>query len=128
MNSVRQCEECKTVLPAGSRVDKRFCTDACKTSFHNKSRQAKNNSLPEGIKRINAQLLKNREILIRLNPEGTKKLKRQKLYEKGFIFGLITSYSPTRTGQIYHFCYEQGYLEVDQEYVVLVRREELVED
>jgi hypothetical protein len=45
---------------------------------------------------------------------------RSKLNEKGFDFTYFTSLYKTKEGAIYHYCYEQGYLEMDNNYFLLV--------
>ena len=43
--------------------------------------------------------------------------------EEGFDFDLITSIYTTKTGNIYYFVYDQGYLPLDGDYYALVKRE-----
>ena len=45
----------------------------------------------------------------------------------GFRFGYFTNEYATRSGNIYRFCYEQGYLELDKDYFALVVRKEYVD-
>ena len=69
-------------------------------------------------------LAKNRRILVELNPSGKKKTHRDKLLKKGFDFDYHTNSYTTKAGDVYQFCYEQGYLELDEGFVLLVERSE----
>ena len=71
--------------------------------------------------------IKNRRILAELNPEGKSQVHRDKLVERGFKFSYFTNEYRTKSGNVYRFCYDQGYLERDQGYVTLVVRQEYVE-
>jgi hypothetical protein len=55
-----------------------------------------------------------------LNPTGKTRVSWDKLNEKGFDFTYFTSLYKTKEGGIYHYCYEQGYLELDNNYYLLV--------
>ncbi len=102
------------------RIDKKFCSDQCRNEFNNKQNQDANSY----IRRINYLLRKNRRILEELNPEGKSKVTRTKLLNKGFDFRYFTSIYQTRTGNTYYFCYEQGYLPINDNFYTLVRRDE----
>jgi len=43
--------------------------------------------------------------------------------QKGFDFDYFTSIYTTKTGNVYYFVYEEGYLPLDDDYYALVRRE-----
>ena len=74
---------------------------------------------------IDSILKKNRKILAKLNPEGKVKLLKSKLVQAGFNFGYHTHIYETQKGQIYRFCYEYGYLELEKDWFLLVKRNEL---
>ena len=114
----KQCPECGR--PVHGRIDKKFCSDACRNAFNNKVNAATTNY----IRNVNNTLSKNRRILIELNPDGKKKTHRDKLLKKGFDFDFHTNTYTTKAGDTYHFCYEQGYLALDEGYVLLVKRDE----
>ncbi len=114
----KQCPECGR--PVHGRIDKKFCSDACRNAFNNKVNAATTNY----IRKVNNTLLKNRRILIELNPDGKKKTHTDKLLKKGFDFDYHTNTYTTKAGDTYHFCYEQGYLKLDKGYVLLVKRDE----
>ncbi|MDB5137340.1 MAG: hypothetical protein JWP37_3943 [Mucilaginibacter sp.] len=76
------------------------------------------------VRNINNVLRRNRRILEELNPSGKTKTTRKKLAAKGFDFDYLTSIYQTQSGKTYHFCYEYGYLPLDGDEVLLVKREE----
>ncbi|MEM0942033.1 MAG: hypothetical protein AAF600_19690 [Bacteroidota bacterium] len=112
------CLECEN--PVFGRVDKKFCSDACRNAYNNRA----NSSTTKLMRQINKTLVKNRRILMELNPNGKKKTHRDRLLKKGFDFDFFTNSYTTKAGDTYHFCYEQGYLELDEGYVLLVERNE----
>ena len=48
---------------------------------------------------------------------------RKRLVKEGFNFDYYTNTSTTRKGDVYYFCYEHGYLELDANWLMLVERE-----
>lgn len=75
------------------------------------------------MRQQNAILKKNRRILASFNPEGKSKIQREKLLKKGFSFEHVTRLYKTRKEQTYYFCYEYGYLELDNGWLLLVKQE-----
>lgn len=117
----KQCTECGEEMTG--RADKKFCSDQCRTSHNNKLNSDANNF----VRNINNILRKNRRILSELNPHGKAKAHRDKLLERGFKFSYFTNVYTTKAGNSYYFCYEYGYLELDNNYFTLVIRQEYVE-
>ncbi len=115
------CLECKE--PIIGRSDKMFCSDQCRTSYNNRL----NSDTSNYMRKVNRILRKNRRILSGLNPEGKSKVSRKKLLAKGFQFNFYTNTYRTKSGRVYFFCYEQGYIPIDSDYYTLVIREEYVE-
>ena len=58
-----------------------------------------------------------------LNPDGKKKIHKNKMTQEGFDFDYFTSIYTTKTGNVYYFVYAEGYLALDDDYYALVRRE-----
>lgn len=114
----RKCPECEK--PVHGRIDKKFCSDACRNAFNNKANAASNNYM----RNVNNTLSKNRRILYEMNPEGKKKTHRDQLLKKGFDFDFYTNSYTTKAGDVYRFCYEQGYLMLEDGFVLLVERKE----
>jgi hypothetical protein len=108
------CIECQVSFKG--RIDKKFCSDQCRTVFNNRERSLENTY----IKEVNSILKKNRRILLELNPEGKNRVSRDKLKSKGFDFSYFTSTYKTKDGAQYFYCYEQGYLPIEKEQCLLV--------
>ena len=102
------------------RIDQKFCNDQCRNTYNNRL----NKDESALIKNINNQLRKNRRILRELNPEGKTKVKKQKLQAKGFSFKYFTNTYKTKEGKIYYFCYEYGYLPLDNDFILLIISDE----
>lgn len=114
----------KSCLECGEKVigrsDKKFCSDDCRSSYYNKRHKDATNYM----RNVNNTLRKNRQILRELNPEGKTKIHRDKLVARGFDFTFFTNVYKTKKGAIYYFCYEQGYLPLEDNYFALVTRME----
>ena len=78
------------------------------------------------MRRINYTIRKNRSILYGLNPKGKSKAHKVKLVEAGLNFDYFTNVYRTRSGKVYYFCYDQGYVELDNEYYALVVKDDYV--
>ncbi len=117
----KKCLECKE--PFVGRADKKFCSDQCRNVYNNKLNSDSNNF----VRNINNTLRKNRRILAELNPKGKVKVHREKLLERGFKFSYFTNVYKTKAGKTYYYCYDQGYLPLDDDYYFLVVRQKYVE-
>ena len=114
----RSCLECGASFKG--RMDKKFCSDACRVAFNNRLNSDDTNH----VRNINNILRKNRRILMGLNPMGKNKVSLEKLKEQGFNFHYFTSTYKTREGAFYFYCYEQGYLPIEKDYYLLVIKKE----
>lgn len=119
-NAEKVCLECGDKIKG--RVDKKFCSDQCRITYNNKL----NSDGTNYVRNVNNTLRKNRRILMALNLTGKTRIGRDKLTEKGFDFTYFTSQYKTKEGAVYHYCYEQGYLEVDKNYFLLVVKKDFV--
>ena len=117
----RQCLECGDSFDG--RADKKFCTDQCRTTHFNKQNTDQN----KFMRNINNTLRKNRRILEALNPTGKTTITKTDLLDEGFKFAYFTNEYKTKTGKVYRFCYEQGYLQLDNNLYALVFRKEYVD-
>lgn len=109
------CQECGEELHG--RADKKFCSDQCRNGFNNRLNSDSTNL----VRNINNILRKNRRVLQELNPKGDKaKAHKDQLLQKGFNFKYCTSIYKTKTGNTYYFCYEQGYLALEDNFYFLV--------
>ncbi len=86
-----------------------------------------NSDATKFIRNINNLLRRNRRILTKLNPSGKTKLHRDKLVAQGFNFRYFTNTYTTKGGRVYYFVYDQGYIELEDDYYALVVRQEYVE-
>jgi predicted nucleic acid-binding Zn ribbon protein len=114
----RACPECGK--PVFGRIDKKFCSDACRNAFNNKANAPRTNHM----RNVNNILARNRRILKELNPNGKMKTHKDKLLKKGFDFEYFTNQYLTKNGDTYHFVYEQGYLMLEEGFVLLVERKD----
>jgi hypothetical protein len=112
----KTCLECSDKLIG--REDKKFCCDSCRNSYNNKINKDSTNYM----RNINNKLRKNYRILSNLNPEGKTKTTRTKLLSKGFDFEFITSVLHTKTGNTYFFIYDFGYMQLENDYYMLVKK------
>ena len=116
----RKCQECGQTL--NGRKDQKFCSDYCRNSFNNRL----NEDATKYIRRINNILRKNRRILSELNPKGKITVDGITLAEEGFNFHYYTNSYKTKTGSIYFFCYDQGYLKMEDDRYMLVHKQDYV--
>ena len=99
------------------RTDKRFCDDQCRNAWHNSNP----NRSEAFIKKINKILRKNRSILRFASPEGKTTVKMDFLLGLGFDFNYFTNIYTTKNKNNYHFCYDYGYLQLEDEKVLIVK-------
>jgi len=113
----KKCLECEE--PLNGRIDKKFCSDYCRNSYNNKiDKQSKNL-----VRNINNRLRKNYRILSDLNKTGKTKVTRTKLLDGNFDFNFFTSIYTTKTGNTYYYLYDQGYLMLENDYYLLIKKE-----
>lgn len=117
----KTCQECGDKITG--RADKKFCSDNCRSQYNNRL----NSDASNFVRNINNILRKNRRILAELNPEGKRRVHRDDLLEKGFKFSYFTNQYITKSGRTYHFCYDHGYIALDNNFFTLVIRQEYVE-
>ena len=120
--------EAKLCLSCGKalrgRIDKKFCDDYCRNNYNNKQKAKSNHS--SYVRNINNALLKNRKIMEGLLPETeeTVKASKDKLNRSGFQFKYVTHLYTTKTGKTYYYCYDHGYLPLDNDWYLIVRKKE----
>ncbi|MEP7255681.1 MAG: hypothetical protein ABI666_07880 [Ferruginibacter sp.] len=116
----KTCLLCDKVLKG--RSDKKFCDDYCRAAYNNDLKSASNNF----IRNVNNALGKNRRILEGLLHEGEqmRKANRDKLLQLGFQFKYMTHTYTNQKGNVYHFCYEYGYLPLKNNWFLVVKRNE----
>ena len=110
--------------PLRGRTDKKFCDDYCRNHYNNLQKAKGSHS--SFVRNINNALLKNRKILESILPhsEEMAKAKREKLQHLGFNFKYLTHTYVTKTGKRYIYCYDYGYLPLENDWFLIVRRKE----
>jgi hypothetical protein len=114
----KKCLDCNEIIRG--RADKKFCNDQCRNNYNNQL----NSDTSSLVRNVNNILRKNRRILEELNPAGKIKMNKAKLVKAGFDLQYHTHQLQTQNGNTYIFCYEYGYLVLDNETFLLVKREE----
>ena len=117
---IKTCILCAN--PIKGRSDKKFCDDYCRAAFNNELKSKSNNF----IRNVNNALCKNRRILenILAGKEPTTKVNQDKLIERGYQFKYHTHVYNTRSGQTYYYCYDHGYLPLENNRYLVVKRNE----
>jgi len=113
----RNCPECSEKIVG--REDKKFCSDACRNAYNNKINKDSTNLM----RNVNNTLRRNYRILIELNADGKTKTTKAKLSGRGFDFNYFTNLLQTKTGNTYYFVYEQGYMALENDYYILVKKD-----
>ena len=114
---MKACLECGDKIVG--REDKKFCSDGCRNAYNNKINKDSNNFM----RTINNRLRKNYRILSELNTDGKSKTTKHKLLSKGFDFEYFTNILQTKTGNTYYFLYDQGYMHLDNDFYMLVKKD-----
>ena len=110
------CLDCE--VPIKGRTDKKFCDDQCRSNYNNRQKIKTSGA----VRIIDAILKRNRQIMVKLNPDGKAKIAKNKLVQAGFNFGYHTHIYETQNNHVYKFCYEYGYLELEKEVFLLIKR------
>ena len=122
MPEARVCLVCRR--PLKGRADKKFCDDHCRNAFNNQLKTGKNLY----VRYINKVLKRNRRVLEALCPPNKKQFKvsKERLMRLGFSLEFFTHSETDENGEISRYCYEFGYVPVeDDQFLVTKRREEL---
>jgi len=120
----KKCISCGK--PLFGRVDKKFCDDYCRNHYNNQMKSGSNRL----IRNINNALKRNRNILSNILPdtEDTAKILRGQMLEMGFQFRYSTHTYTNKKGNVYAYCYDYGYLKLDQDWILVVRNKEEKKD
>jgi len=114
----KKCLDCGETITG--RADKKFCSDMCRNNYNNRQ----NSEVTNYVRNVNAILRKNRRILAELLPADKVTLHKDKLVNKGFNFNYFTHLYTTQKGAAYRFVYEYGYLPLENDFYMLVVREQ----
>lgn len=113
----RFCPECGKEIVG--RRDKMFCSDSCRNTYNNTLNKDSTNLM----RNINNALRRNYKILGELNPKDTVKVQKKVLVKKKFDFSVYTSVLDCKTANVYFFVYDLGYLQLDNDVFLLLRKE-----
>jgi hypothetical protein len=115
----KQCLNCNEIIKG--RADKKFCDDACRNNYNNQLNSDQTNY----VRNINNILRKNRRILEELlpNDKSTNKIPKQKLEDAGFSFQYFTSVYTNKQSQTYYFNYEYGFLPLENNWMMVVKKD-----
>jgi hypothetical protein len=115
----KNCLHCGNKI--SGRTDKKFCNDYCRNAYNNQLKSV--NSLT--VRNINNILIKNRRILeAMLGAQKTATQPKQKFLSQDFNFKYFTHIYTNPKGNIYFFCYEYGYLPLEHNLFLIVKRKE----
>ncbi len=114
------CTACGKTIKG--RIDKKFCDDYCRNNYNNKN----NSDATNLVRNINNSLRKNRRILLDLLSHATEDKKtvncsKSKMLELGYNFKYFTHILKTKKGDVYYFCYEYGFLALENDYLFIVK-------
>ena len=117
---IKLCLHCGK--PIKGRVDKKYCDDWCRTYFNNEL----NSQSIKIIREINSKLRRNRKVLKELLPKDRKSKRIPKIdfLSRGFDFCYSTHSRVSKKGFTFSFCYEFGWLALENEEFLLVRAPE----
>jgi hypothetical protein len=119
METTRCCLQCNK--PLKGRADKKFCDDYCRNAYNNRSKLEEHTY----VRHVNQVLKKNRRVLEELlGNEGMAKQPKLNLINKGFQFQFHTHQYKNKNGQVYYFCYEYGFLPLEGDRYLIVKRKE----
>lgn len=108
----RKCHHCGERVVG--RIDKKFCSDACRNSFNNDRNKDQTNLM----RNINNQLRKNHRILLTYATSNhLKKIDRNELITQGFSFTYHTHVYTPLTGLTYFFVYDIGYAVIEEDFL-----------
>lgn len=116
--SEKVCLECGD--PLVGRIDKKYCSDHCRNAYNNRLNKDSKNL----VRNINNRLRKNYRILNSFPlKDGKTTTTKMRLVDKGFDFEYITNLYTTKKGSTYYFLYDLGYLPLDNDRYMIVKRE-----
>ncbi|AWW29165.1 hypothetical protein DN752_02860 [Echinicola strongylocentroti] len=118
----KKCLNCQK--PIQGRSDKKFCDDFCRSHYNNHLKSGRYQT----VRKINNALKKNRKILeLALSDvKETMRISREQLLLKGFQFKYHTHRYINKKGDVYIYCYDYGYLQLDSDWFLIVKVREHV--
>lgn len=99
-----RCLECGDQIRYG-RTDKKFCSEICKSRFHNEQLK----TARQFRTKVNSILWRNYQLLDEVLQSGRDSADLIELTTRGFVPGIITSYSRVGKHDVYN-CYDIKYI------------------
>ncbi len=106
---VKNCLACNDEFQG--RIDKIFCTPYCKSNYHYEKNKAKS---PTFYHLVKDQLHRNHRLLKHYNRSGKSTVRAETIIAEGFNPNIFTHYWKNKKGQVYLFCFDQGFLSVKE--------------
>jgi hypothetical protein len=117
ITNVKLCLACSKGLKG--RIDKKFCNYDCRNAYHNHFKSCDNNFMRNVMNAVR----KNRQILQQiLGDRKIVKTHMDRLLGRGFQFKYHTSVFDNKRGGRYYYCFEYGYLPVEDDCFLVVKR------
>lgn len=113
---MRNCLECQSVL--NGREDKKFCNDACRSAYNNKSYRCQN----ETLRHTNLILKRNYKILQHLVASGDCTIGKKELIRKGFSPDYVTRVSRNASGHTVYFLYDHSFFNLGKNNRLLIQK------
>ena len=113
----RECVSCGKAIRG--RVDKKFCDVDCRNIYNNRIRKG-----GHIVRQINNILNKNLRVLKQLLPEDAAPIivAKELLFRLDFNFIYFTHTYTTAESKIYYYCYDYGYLPIENDRYLIVRQ------
>ena len=113
----KYCPNCRGLIIG--RSDKRFCSDSCRTMFHNRIYRDRHGELT----RIDRILKRNHSIIEKLYVTGKRKIQFTDLFGMGFNFDYITSLreNPDNGSSFILGCYDYTFV-ISHDGTVVIRK------
>ena len=114
----KECIVCKK--PITGRIDKKFCSLACKNEYHVQLRRATSKEVAV----INKILARNRSILLEVlgKNQGQIKIPRLLLDKKKFNFKYHTHTTRNSKDKLYSYLYDIAWMEFSDNEVLIIKR------
>lgn len=109
----KKCLDCGRIIRG--RTDKKFCSDQCRNNYNNRLNRNTNNY----IRNVHGLLRKNRRIIADLYNDGKTRVHKDALFALGYNFSFFTHIIESTGGEIFHYCFEYGYCETEDDFLEL---------
>lgn len=111
------------------RADKKYCNDTCRNQANSAKRKKLKKEEPRHVYQISRDILRNRNMIakMRVYEYEPRVVTRSELMDQGFNFEYYTNILETKKGR-YHYCYEYGWLEMENGKILLVMTDRYTEN